>query len=157
MNPIKRSPFANYLGFELVEATAGKAVVSVELTQRLQNRRGVAHGGMTATLLDMAMGLACRSPAGEWTNEGTVTLNVHFMLPGRGRLVAEGRVLKAGNTVVFTEGEVRNEAGAMVAKATGTFKIVRRPSLPAEAKPAAAEAASPAEEGDSGGNDFGQS
>jgi len=143
MNPIARSPFAHDLGLELVEATAGKVVVAVELTRRLQNRRGVAHGGVTATLLDMAMGLASRSPAGEWTSEGTVTLNVHFMLPGRGRLVAEGRLLKAGNTVAFTEGEVRNEEGAMVAKATATFKIVRVRKRPGT------------QEGDADGDDCG--
>ena len=62
--------------------------------------------------------------------EGTVTLNVHFMLPGQGRLVAEGRLLKAGNSVAFAEGEVRNEQGVMVAKATATFKIVRRSPSP---------------------------
>ncbi len=153
MNPITRSPFAHDLGFELIEEAAGKAVVAVELTPRLRNFRGVAHGGLTATLLDMAMGLACRSPAREWTGEGTVTLNIQFMLPGRGRLVAEGRLLRAGNTVAFAEGEVRNENGEMVAKATATFKIVRH-SAKTGAKPTSRQR--PAiEEGDSGGADSG--
>ncbi len=129
-DPIARSPFAKDLGFELLEFEAGKAVVAVTMIDRLKNLRGVAHGGLTATLLDMAMGIAVRSPAGEWTPEGTVTLNVHFMLPGQGRLVAEGRLLKAGNSVAFAEGEVRNEQGVMVAKATATFKIVRRSPSP---------------------------
>jgi uncharacterized protein (TIGR00369 family) len=156
MNPITRSPFAYELGLELVEEAAGKAVVAVELTQRLRNFRGVAHGGLTATLLDMAMGLACRSPAREWTSEGTVTLNIQFMLPGRGRLVAEGRLLKAGNTVAFTEGEVRNENGDMVAKATATFKIVRHSAADGAKPSSASRPQRPAiEEGDSGGADSG--
>jgi uncharacterized protein (TIGR00369 family) len=122
-----------------VQWAPGKAVVAVKLTDRLKNGSGIAHGGLTATLLDMAMGLALRSPAGEWTNEGTVTLNIHFMLPGQGRLVAEGRLLRAGSSVAFTEGEVRNEEGAMVAQATATFKIVRRSSTPAGATAGSSE------------------
>jgi hypothetical protein len=54
-------------------------------------------------------------------------------------------LLKAGNTVAFTEGEVRNEEGAMVAKATATFKIVRVRKRPGT------------QEGDADGDDSGQS
>jgi acyl-coenzyme A thioesterase PaaI-like protein len=59
-------------------------------------------------------------------SEGTVTLNVQFIEPARGLLLAEGRLLRAGRTVAFVEGEVRNQSGAIVAKATATFKIERR-------------------------------
>lgn len=35
---------------------------------------------------------------------------------------AEGRVLRAGHTTIFCEGEVRSESGELVAKAIGTFR-----------------------------------
>jgi uncharacterized protein (TIGR00369 family) len=126
MNPLAGSPFSVHLGLKVVEWSPGKAVVSLEITDALKNRRGVAHGGVTATLLDAALGIACWSHEDDWKSEGTVTLNVQFIEPARGTLLAEARLLRAGRTVAFVEGEVRDESGALVAKATATFKIERR-------------------------------
>jgi uncharacterized protein (TIGR00369 family) len=126
MNPLAGSPFSVHLGLKVVEWSPGKAVVSLEITDALKNRRGVAHGGVTATLLDAALGLACSSPEDDWKSEGTVTLNLQFIEPARGTLLAEARLLRAGRTVAFVEGEARDESGALVAKATATFKIERR-------------------------------
>jgi uncharacterized protein (TIGR00369 family) len=125
-NPLAKSPFSQLLGLKLVEWSPGRAVLSLEITDPLRNRRGDAHGGATATLLDAALGIACRSHEDDWKTEGTVTLNVQFIEPGRGLLLAEGRLLRAGRTVAFAEGEVRDQRGAIVAKATATFKVERR-------------------------------
>jgi uncharacterized protein (TIGR00369 family) len=132
MNPLADSPFSKHLGLTVVEWSPGRVVVSLEITDALKNRRGVAHGGVTATLLDAALGIACRSHTDEWKSEGTVTLNVQFIEPARGTLLAEARLLRAGRTVAFVEGEVRDESGALVAKATATFKIERRRKHPAQ-------------------------
>ena len=131
MNPLADSPFSVHLGLKVVECSPGKAVVSLEITDALKNRRGVAHGGVTATLLDAALGLACLSHEDDWKSEGTVTLNVQFIEPARGTLRAEARLLRAGRTVAFVEGEARDDKGALVAKATATFKIERRRKHPA--------------------------
>jgi uncharacterized protein (TIGR00369 family) len=126
MNPLAGSPFAMHLGCEVVEWIPGKAVVTLEITDTLKNRRGDAHGGVTASLLDAALGVACRSHSEDWVSEGTVTLNLQYIVPGRGILRAEGRLLRAGRTVAFVEGEVRDQSGAIVAKATATYKIERK-------------------------------
>jgi uncharacterized protein (TIGR00369 family) len=126
MNPLVASPFSVHLGLKVVEWTPGRAVVSLEITDALKNRRGDAHGGVTAALLDAALGLACQSHEDDWKSEGTVTLNVQFIEPARGTLLAEARLLRAGRTVAFVEGEVRDQKGTLVAKATATFKIERR-------------------------------
>jgi len=126
MNPLADSPFSVHLGLQVVEWSPGRAVVSLEITDHLKNRRGVAHGGVTATLLDAALGIACRSHTDDWKSEGTVTLNVQFIEPARGTLRAEARLLRAGRTVAFAEAEVRDQSGALVAKATATFKVERR-------------------------------
>lgn len=126
INPVAKSPFASLLGMELLEWTPGKAVIALNIVEKLQNRRGDAHGGVTSSLLDMALGIACQSPDGEWATMGTISLTVNFLLPGHGRLVAEGRLIKAGNTVAFTEGEARDESGAIIAKATGCYKMRRK-------------------------------
>jgi acyl-coenzyme A thioesterase PaaI-like protein len=52
-----------------------------------------------------------------------VELSVTFIQPGTGRLVAEGRCLRSGKSLSFSEGEVRDGQGNLVAKALGTFSL----------------------------------
>jgi acyl-coenzyme A thioesterase PaaI-like protein len=39
--------------------------------------------------------------------------------------VGEARCLRAGRSLAFCEGEIRDAAGELVAKAVGTFKLRR--------------------------------
>jgi len=39
-------------------------------------------------------------------------------------VIAEGRAQRAGRSLLFAEGELRDGGGTVVAKATGTFKLV---------------------------------
>ena len=62
-------PFVEMLGFELMRFEPGVAEIAVALRDELTNSWGVAHGGVTMTLLDAAMGHAARSPdqpGGTW-------------------------------------------------------------------------------------------
>jgi acyl-coenzyme A thioesterase PaaI-like protein len=49
-------------------------------------------------------------------------MQTSFLAPGRGVLTAEGRILRAGRSILFCEAEVRTEAGELVAKSSGVFK-----------------------------------
>jgi len=48
-----------------------------------------------------------------------------FMRPAEGQLRAAGRLLHRTATLAFCEGSVFNEAGALCAHATATFKFLR--------------------------------
>ncbi len=120
-----RSPFIDALGLKLVRADDGVSEVRVALEPMHLNTWGVAHGGLTMTLLDVALSLAARSAGGE-SGVVTVELNTTFMQPGRGELRAHGRVMHQSSTMAFCEGEIRDETGAFVAKALGTFKYLRK-------------------------------
>src|SRR5260364_216292 len=50
----------------------------------------------------------------------------NFMQPGQGCLHALARVLHKTATLAYCEGEVRNPQKALIAKALGTFKYVRK-------------------------------
>jgi acyl-coenzyme A thioesterase PaaI-like protein len=41
-----------------------------------------------------------------------------------GPVLAEERAQRAGRSLIFSEGELRNEDGTLLAKATGTFKLL---------------------------------
>ena len=55
-------PFVEMLGFELISCEAGRAEIAMTLRDELTNSYSVAHGGVSMTLLDVAMAHAARSP-----------------------------------------------------------------------------------------------
>jgi uncharacterized protein (TIGR00369 family) len=119
-------PFLELLGVRAEHWEHGRAVVSLELRKELSNSWGSAHGGVLTSLLDVAMGGAAMIPDSHASGVVTVNLTVTFLRSGAGRLVAEGRMMKGGRSLVFCEGEVRDGAGELVAKAVGTFKVKPR-------------------------------
>jgi uncharacterized protein (TIGR00369 family) len=129
-------PFVEMLGFELVSFEAGHAEIALDLREELTNSRDMAHGGVSMTLLDVAMAHAARSPdqPGQPESHGVVTIEMKttFMRPGIGRLRAIGKLVHRTHTMAFCEGRILDAGGAIVAQATGTFKYVR--ALPGGSK-----------------------
>jgi uncharacterized protein (TIGR00369 family) len=124
----RRVPFAELLGIEVLERGGGRSRLAIAARPELHNSRADVHGGAVMTLCDVALALAAMSLDAAAHGAMTVDLTVSFLGPGRGRLTCEARCLRAGRTVAFSEGEVRDGAGSLVAKALGTFKLVRQAS-----------------------------
>jgi len=124
-----RIPFVDLLGFELLRVDPGEAEIALELREDLTNSWGVAHGGVTMTLLDVVMAHAARSPSqpgGEpQMSAVTVEMKTSFMRPGQGRLVAVGRRLHKTVSLAFCEASVHDAAGVLVGHASGTFKYIK--------------------------------
>lgn len=129
-------PFVEMLGFELVSFEAGQAQIALNLREELTNSWSVVHGGVTMTLLDVVMAHAARSPnqPGVAESPGVVTVEMKttFMRPGIGRLLGKGRLVHRTASMAFCEGSVFDDAGVIVAQATGTFKYLK--GLPAGGK-----------------------
>jgi uncharacterized protein (TIGR00369 family) len=129
MNFHIRIPFLDHLGCELLRFEAGTCEIALTLQEDFTNAWGVAHGGVTMTLLDAAMGHASRSPdlPGGEERAGVVTIEMKtsFMRPGSGRLTAHGKVLHRTVTMSFCEASIFDQAGGLVAHATGTFKHLK--------------------------------
>jgi uncharacterized protein (TIGR00369 family) len=124
-----RIPFVELLGMELQRFDPGESEIHLELRDELTNSWSVAHGGVTMTLLDVAMAHAARSPdaAGGELQPGVVTIEMKtsFMRPGEGRLVATGRRLHRTASLAFCDGSVHDVQGRLVGHATGTFKYLK--------------------------------
>jgi uncharacterized protein (TIGR00369 family) len=118
-------PFADLLGLVVTHREPGRARLEVELRPELLNSMHDAHGGVVTSLADVTLAVAAMPVDGKARGAITVDLSVTFIGPGRGRLVAEGRCLRAGKELAFSEGEVRDAEGRLVAKALGTFKLRR--------------------------------
>lgn len=122
----QESPFLEALGIRIVRADAQSSELVLCLDERHHNRWAVAHGGVTMTMLDAALALAARHAGDGARGVVTVEMKVSFMQPGQGELRAHGRVLHRSTTMAFCEGELVDGSGALVAKALGTFKYLRR-------------------------------
>ena len=122
--PRDEPAFHALIGARLMEKAGGRARYELTVGPDHLNRRGVAHGGVAASLLDMALGTAVVSAIApeEWC--GTMQISVQFREPiFPGPVTAEGRIARRGRTAAFAEGEARDAAGTVVATAHGVWII----------------------------------
>jgi uncharacterized protein (TIGR00369 family) len=108
-------------------AEGGRSRISLELRPELMNSFEVSHGGVIMTMLDVAMAVAARTSHDHVGGIMTVDMSLSFIRPAKGRIVAEGRVLRGGNSLHFCEGESLRRVGELVAKSLGTFKLRAKP------------------------------
>ena len=116
-------PFVGFCGIEPIESGGGRSRLEVEVQRHHGNQMGVAHGGLLMTLLDVCMGSAARSAVG--FNVLTVDMQTAFLAPATGRLVGQGRVVRAGKSLVFVEAEIANAEGDLVCRGTAVFKTAK--------------------------------
>ena len=125
-SPLQPSPYAAALGIRVVSAHDGQAHCEIADVAALPgNRVGAAHGGLLATLLDVALAAAVRSAAPDSRSIATVSLDLHYLAPGRGPLTANATALRVGRTLGFAQGAVVDAKGSTVAIASGSFKLER--------------------------------
>jgi len=118
-------PFVGYCGIEPIESGDGRSRLEVTIERHHGNQMGVAHGGLLMTLLDVCMGSAARSAIG--SNVITVDMQVAFLAPASGRLVGQGKVVRAGKSLVFVEADITNAEGELVCRGTSVFKTAKAP------------------------------
>ncbi len=119
-------PIASLLGMSLVEVEHGRAVFTLTPDESMYNPIGVVHGGIVCTLLDSALGCALHTtlPAGKGYTSVEIKVNyLKGVTPESRLLTATGRVVRAGARVGFTEGEVLDASGALVATASSTLLL----------------------------------
>ena len=117
-------PFVDHLGIELLEKVDGRVRIRFyPKSEHLNSWKGV-HGGVVMTLLDVALGSASRALDLSCIGATTVELKANFLAAALGAVTAEGRAQRAGRSLIFAEGEVRDESGVTLAKGSGTFKLV---------------------------------
>jgi acyl-CoA thioesterase len=105
---------AQALGMEVSAISPGHASVTMTVREDMLNGFGICHGGLIATLADMAFAYACNS-----YNEATVASGFDIDLLGPGqlgdRLTASGRVVSQGARMGVYDIEVSNQGGERIA------------------------------------------
>ncbi len=112
------------LGFRMVAVSQAEMKVEAVFDARaelLANPMGQIQGGYVTAMLDEVMSVACMVASKMTCVAPTLEMKTSFLRPAMpGELKAIGRVLKWGRTVAFTEGEIYDASGRLLAKATGT-------------------------------------
>lgn len=101
--------------------------ITLPINPALFNSLGIVHGGITATLIDSAMGTLANSLVPEGYGAVTSQLNVHYLAPGIGEsLRCQAEVAHQGKNTMVISAEVFRDDGKKAAQATGSFFIVEK-------------------------------
>jgi uncharacterized protein (TIGR00369 family) len=117
-------PFTRLLGVRREFSEGGRARLVADARRELENVIGAMHGGIVATLLDVAMASAAVSKVDFQMTAVTLSMNTTFIRPGHGRLTADGDVLAVDDTVALCRASVVDEGGSLVARALGSFRYL---------------------------------
>jgi uncharacterized protein (TIGR00369 family) len=116
--------FTDWMGVEYLHDEPGLRRIALTLTPKHMSRAKRVHGGVLFTLLDTALGGAVVHSLERGKGCATLELKINYFRPiQHGRIVAEGRLVNRTRSTAYAEGEVRNEEGKVLAKASGTFFI----------------------------------
>ncbi|UPW20765.1 thioesterase family protein [Agarivorans sp. TSD2052] len=136
---INQMPFNQLLGIELVEYSATGVTLKLAMDPKLIGNpiHGILHGGVTATILDVAGGMTAAAAAVQrlenlsskelsvrMSKTGTIDLRIDYLRPGVGELFyASAEVIRSGNKVTVTRMELHNQEGTHIAFGTGTYLV----------------------------------
>jgi uncharacterized protein (TIGR00369 family) len=120
----RQIPFSEHLGIRVDSLEKGVARLSMQIRPEFTTSWGTAHGGAILSLLDITLSMAARTLYDPPRSIMTIDMSTQFISTALGVLRAEGRVMRAGKSTIFCEGEARDEKGGLVAKAIGTFRPV---------------------------------
>ncbi len=124
-------PFLDHCHIQRPEPADGACTAWIEPLPELMNSMGMAHGGLVMTLMDAAMGGACRSTQPDGSSVVTIDMQAQFLAPARGPVEANARVIRASASLIFAECDVRGGDGELVARGTGLFRPVDRERMSA--------------------------
>jgi uncharacterized protein (TIGR00369 family) len=121
-------PSAKLLGWSLrhIDPDAGTIEIGFTADERFTNPGGTVQGGFLAAMLDDTQGPALFGHTHGAAYAPTIDFTISFLKEARpGNFVAKGRVIRMGKTIAFTEAELFDDSGDIVARATFTNRVMR--------------------------------
>ena len=116
------------LGATLDHISPGAVEISMRPTDAISQQHGFTHAGAVTSIADSAAGYAALSVMPTGTGVLTTEFKINFVAPAAGdRIVARGRVVKAGRTLTLAQTEVFAESGGqqkLIALLTATMMTI---------------------------------
>ncbi|HEY0975311.1 MAG TPA: PaaI family thioesterase [Solimonas sp.] len=119
---VETAAYPHLLGFTLAEIDFDRCRIDLTIRPTHFQPFGIIHGGVLATLIDTATFWAgfLRLPEDAGLVNVDLKLNYLKAVTG-GELRAEGRCLRPGRQISYTEASVRDASGELVAHGTSTL------------------------------------
>jgi uncharacterized protein (TIGR00369 family) len=125
-------PFDQMLGIRLVRLHSGGLTLACEMRPELANAVGALHGGVTASLVDVAAGVAVTRHIGRPRSVTTVELKVNYLRPVReGKVLARAHLVRVGKTLCTARVDVVDSRKELIAVGLVTYMIVQSGTAPA--------------------------
>ena len=123
-------PYQAQLGIEFVEGAQGYAKLRLPYKKENSTMGDALHGGAISSLIDTTGAMAAWTTA-ELGNPryfgSTVGINVNYLSGAIGEeIFAEGRVLKRGKEIIYSDVRVTNGEGKLLAQGTVVYRIIER-------------------------------
>ncbi len=108
-----RQSLMQTFGASLETLAPGLCSIAAPIGPNVRQQHDVGHAGLTFSLGDTAAGYAALTLMPEGAEVMTVEMKINLMAPAAGaRLIATGRVVKAGRRLTVVTAEVEAETGA---------------------------------------------
>ena len=122
-----RAGWRETIGARIAEVEDGRAVVELDVHAGHRHEGGVVQGGIITQIADAAMGMSLMTRQDEGMANTTIELKINFLRPVvDGRLRAIGRVVEMRKALLFSEADVVDEQGRLVARASSTCLAIPR-------------------------------
>lgn len=120
---VHHSPFHRFLDFTVIHAGDGRAELHLPYNKELLRVDGSdwIHGGVIASLIDIAANAAVSSLAGHGVP--TVDLRIDYLRPSRGALTARAKTLRAGRLLAVADVDVEDSTGRITAAGRALFAM----------------------------------
>jgi uncharacterized protein (TIGR00369 family) len=119
---IAKIPFNAFLGMEILRAHPDGITLRCKVRPDLLNSHGALHGGVTASLVDVAVGVAIQYRFRGTRPISTVELKVSYFLPvTSGALLARARLLRVGSTLCVGRVDLTDSKNNLVGTAIVTY------------------------------------
>ncbi len=118
-------PFNAHLGIRLARLHKDGVTIQCPMRPELLNGMGVLHGGVTATLADVAVGMALARHMGRLRACTTVEMKINYLRPvAHGKITARSHLVKVGARLCCGRVEIFDAEKRPVAAALVTYMIL---------------------------------
>lgn len=122
-----RAGWRDTVGARVAEVEPGSVVVELEVHAGHRHEGGVVQGGIITQIADAAMGMSLLTLQEPELANTTIELKINFLRPVvEGTIRAVGRVIEMKKTLLFSEADVFNDEGKLVARASSTCLAIPR-------------------------------
>lgn len=127
---IPSPPFTQWLNGTLRRVEQGELEAEFTVRKEMTNPAGMLHGGIHSAILDDLIGMTV-ALYGLENLYVSVNLSVDFLAPAKvgEKVIARSKVIRAGKTIVNAIGELYNESGMLLSRATTNMANTGLPAI----------------------------